>query len=177
VEEPSTASTADLSRCSVTHAYSTTSSVRTSSGGGTVRPSALEILRLITSSNRVACSTGTSIGSAPPQNLVHDVSGASKHVAKVRPVGHQASGVYKFPHPRSRATQSSAEATSRLRPQSVDLWDCVGCLRLRISYADTSRPQCFAPDRQQICSPPNLLGRLPTFARPCMEFMSEAGSP
>src|SRR5262245_60952792 len=34
-----------------------------------------------------------------PQNLVHDVSGASKHVAKVRPVGHQAPGVYKFPHP------------------------------------------------------------------------------
>src|SRR5262249_54442108 len=56
--------TTDLSRCSMTHAYSITSSARTSSGGGTVRPSALEVLRLITSSNRVACSTGTSIGSA-----------------------------------------------------------------------------------------------------------------
>src|SRR5260370_11267029 len=38
--------------------HSITSSARASSVGGIVRPSALAVLRLITSSNRVGCSTG-----------------------------------------------------------------------------------------------------------------------
>src|SRR5215468_1052749 len=47
------------------HFYSITSSARASSDGGTVRPSALAVLRLITSSNLVGCSTGRSDGLAP----------------------------------------------------------------------------------------------------------------
>src|SRR5215469_2273004 len=42
-----------------------TSSARVSSDGGIVRPRALAVLRLITSSNFVGCSTGRSAGLAP----------------------------------------------------------------------------------------------------------------
>ena len=45
--------------------YSITSSARSSSDCGIVRPSALAVLRLITSSNRDGCSTGRSPGLAP----------------------------------------------------------------------------------------------------------------
>ena len=45
--------------------YSITSFARTSKEGGTVRPSALAVLRLITSSNLVGCSTGRSEGLVP----------------------------------------------------------------------------------------------------------------
>src|SRR5262249_41862385 len=43
-------------------AYSITSSARASSIGGTSRPSALAVLRSITSSNLVGCRTGKSAG-------------------------------------------------------------------------------------------------------------------
>ena len=45
--------------------HSITSSARASSVGGTSRPSALAVLRLMTSSNLVACTTGRSAGFAP----------------------------------------------------------------------------------------------------------------
>src|SRR5262249_23182247 len=45
--------------------YWITSSARSSSDGGIVRPSALAVLRLMTSSNLVGCSTGKSAGLAP----------------------------------------------------------------------------------------------------------------
>src|SRR6266496_3168235 len=45
--------------------YSITSSARASSKGGTVKPSALAVLRLITSSNLVGCNTGRSVGLTP----------------------------------------------------------------------------------------------------------------
>jgi hypothetical protein len=45
--------------------YSITSLARASREGGTVSPSALAVLRLITSSNLVGCSTGSSTGLAP----------------------------------------------------------------------------------------------------------------
>jgi len=45
--------------------HSITSSARTSSVGGTVMPSALAVLRLITRSNLVGCSTGSSAGLPP----------------------------------------------------------------------------------------------------------------
>jgi hypothetical protein len=45
--------------------YSITWSARCKSDGGIVRPRALAVLRLITSSNFVACSTGRSPGFAP----------------------------------------------------------------------------------------------------------------
>ena len=47
------------------HPHSITSSARASTDGGTVRPSALAVLRLMTSSNRVACSMGKSPGLSP----------------------------------------------------------------------------------------------------------------
>src|SRR6266481_2887416 len=45
--------------------YSITTSARARIDGGTVRPSALAVLRLITSSNIVGCCTGRSAGLAP----------------------------------------------------------------------------------------------------------------
>src|SRR5215510_298965 len=45
--------------------YSITSSARASSVGGTSRPSALAVCRLMTNSNLVDCSTGRSAGLAP----------------------------------------------------------------------------------------------------------------
>src|SRR2546421_8156116 len=45
--------------------HSITSSARASSVGGTVRLSALAVLRLMTSSNLVGCITGRSLGLAP----------------------------------------------------------------------------------------------------------------
>src|SRR5258708_6072486 len=51
--------------CSATRRYSITSSARASNEGGTVRPSALAVLRLITSSYLVGCSTGRSEGLVP----------------------------------------------------------------------------------------------------------------
>src|SRR5262249_53702127 len=45
--------------------HSITSSARASSCGGTSRPSALAVFRLITSSNLVGCCTGRSAGFAP----------------------------------------------------------------------------------------------------------------
>src|SRR5215470_13467696 len=45
--------------------HSITRSARANRGGGTVRPRALAVLRLMTSSNLVGCSTGSSAGLAP----------------------------------------------------------------------------------------------------------------
>jgi hypothetical protein len=49
--------------------YWMTSSARPSSDGGIVRPRALAVLRLITSSNLVGCSMGKSAGLAPRRIL------------------------------------------------------------------------------------------------------------
>ena len=46
-------------------AYSITSSASASSVGGTARPSAFAVLRLITNSNLVGCITGKSAGLSP----------------------------------------------------------------------------------------------------------------
>jgi hypothetical protein len=50
-------------------AYSITSSARASSVGGTSRPSAFAVVKLMTSSNLVGCSTGMSAGFAPRRTL------------------------------------------------------------------------------------------------------------
>src|SRR6516165_206002 len=55
--------------------HSITSSARARSEGGTVRPSAFAVLRLITSSTLVACSTGRSLGLAP-RNILSTYSDA-----------------------------------------------------------------------------------------------------
>jgi hypothetical protein len=47
------------------HRHSITSSARASSGSGTVSPSALAVLRLITSSNLFGACTGSSLGFSP----------------------------------------------------------------------------------------------------------------
>src|SRR3984893_3090618 len=52
-------------RCGSRPHYSITSSARASSMGGMARPSALAVLRLMTSSYRVGCSTGRSAGLLP----------------------------------------------------------------------------------------------------------------
>ena len=65
----------EMTRCAISrlmrrskwHSYSITSSARVSSEGGTVRPSALAVLRLMASSNLVGCVTGRSAGLAPPR--------------------------------------------------------------------------------------------------------------
>ena len=49
--------------------HSITSSARASSAGGTSRPSAFAVLRFITRSNWVGCSTGKSAGLAPSQDF------------------------------------------------------------------------------------------------------------
>src|SRR5215472_5971859 len=49
--------------------HSITSSARASSDGGIVRPSALAVIRLITRSNLVGCSTGKLAGFAPRRIL------------------------------------------------------------------------------------------------------------
>src|SRR5215468_9876491 len=49
--------------------HSITSSARASSVGGMVRPSALAVIRLMTRSNLVGCSTGRSAGFAPRRIL------------------------------------------------------------------------------------------------------------
>jgi hypothetical protein len=48
------------------NSYSITSSARTSNDGGTVRPGALAVFMLITSSNLIVCSTGSSGGLGGP---------------------------------------------------------------------------------------------------------------
>ena len=58
-----------LMQCSKKHFYSITSSARASSVGGMSRPRPFAVLRLITNSNLVGCSTGRSAGLAPRRIL------------------------------------------------------------------------------------------------------------
>jgi hypothetical protein len=54
-----------LMHCSKLYLYSITSSATESSDGGTVRPSILAVIALMTSSNLLDCTTGRSAGLAP----------------------------------------------------------------------------------------------------------------
>jgi hypothetical protein len=56
-------------RIGASRSYSITSSAWTSSNCGTVRPSALAVFRLMTSSNVVGCSNGSSAGFSPFRTL------------------------------------------------------------------------------------------------------------
>ena len=60
---------AAMSNRSKQRSYSITSSAMASNPGGIVRPSDLETLRLISSSNLADCTTGSSAGRAPPKIL------------------------------------------------------------------------------------------------------------
>src|SRR5262249_38499999 len=63
--------------------HSITSSARASSVGGTVRPSACAVIRLMTSSNFVACSTGRSPGFAP-RKILSTYSAARRNMSGTR---------------------------------------------------------------------------------------------
>jgi hypothetical protein len=62
----------EVPTCDMASAHSITSSARASRVGGTVRPSAFAVLRLIMNSNFVGCSMGRSAGFAPvcTENLI-----------------------------------------------------------------------------------------------------------
>jgi hypothetical protein len=67
-------------------------SARSSSVCGIVSPRALAVLRLITNSNLVGCSTGRSEGFAPLRILsMH--GNASKQIGEAYPIGHQPAGI------------------------------------------------------------------------------------
>src|SRR5262249_21241149 len=70
--------------------HSITSSARASSVGGTSRPSALAVLRLIISSTFVACCTGKSAGFSPLR--IGPVWTPLVHAGKTSSVAHQATG-------------------------------------------------------------------------------------
>src|SRR5215813_6736235 len=61
-----------------------------------VRPSALAVLRLITSSNLVGCSTGRSDGLGTPENFVHEVRRAATQIGEVGSVGHQPPAIHRL---------------------------------------------------------------------------------
>ena len=65
--------------------HSITSSARASSVGGTSRPSAFAVLRLITRSNLVGCSTGISAGFAPRRILSVNSAARRKRLGKFVP--------------------------------------------------------------------------------------------
>ena len=62
-----------------------------------VRPSALAVLRLMTSSNFVGCCTGRSVGLEPCRNHVHVSCGAAEQVRNARSVGHEATKFRELP--------------------------------------------------------------------------------
>ena len=63
--------TCELMQCRKEHPYSITSSATVSSLTGIVKPSACAVLRLITISKSVGCTTGRSAGLAPLNTPVH----------------------------------------------------------------------------------------------------------
>ena len=78
-----------LVRRNIRRVYSITSSARASNGSGISRPSALAVLRLMTSSNLVGCSTGKVGRLGAFQDLV-DVGGGSPELLQhVGRVGHE----------------------------------------------------------------------------------------
>jgi hypothetical protein len=74
-----------------------TSSAWKRSVGGRVRPKTWAAVRLMTNSNVVGCSTGSSVGFSPLQDIVHIHGNASKVPGHARPAGHEPTGVDKFP--------------------------------------------------------------------------------
>src|SRR5262245_54052054 len=69
-------------------AHSINSSARNRNGSGIIRPSALAVVKLMTRSNLVGCSTGMSAGFAP-QNLVDMIGRAPPLVRPVWSIRHQ----------------------------------------------------------------------------------------
>jgi len=72
--------------------YSITSSARASSVGGMVRPSALAVLRLITSSYLVGACTGKSAGFSPSEDTIDVSRRTPVLIEEIRTIGDQATG-------------------------------------------------------------------------------------
>src|SRR5438128_10079174 len=77
--------------------YSVTRSARSKSVCGIVSPRAFAVLRLITSSNFVGCSTGRSAGVGAFEDLVDVPGRAPKDLGITRTVRHEASSLNKSP--------------------------------------------------------------------------------
>ena len=75
-----------LSTRALTSSYSITSSARVSSVGGMLMPSALAVLKFITNSNLVGCSTGRSAGFAPLKILSTKNADLTKLISKINAV-------------------------------------------------------------------------------------------
>jgi hypothetical protein len=69
--------------------HSIASSATASRDGGTARSSTLAVVKLMTRSNLVGCSTEMAAGFVSAQNLVHNLGGALPSVQPVRSIGHQ----------------------------------------------------------------------------------------
>jgi hypothetical protein len=82
--------------------YSITSSARARIEGGTFRPSALAVLRLMTSSNVVGCSNGSSAGVFAFQNPIDVIGGFVLRGGTVWPIRHQAAQGGELPGGRGR---------------------------------------------------------------------------
>ena len=94
--------------------YWITSSARASTAGGIVRPSALAVLRLITNSNFVGCSTGRSAGFAPLGSCRRRWQRGGQS-ASSRPIGHEATSLGKFLDCRRSPAAVLAAASSAIR--------------------------------------------------------------
>src|SRR5262245_46450506 len=72
--------------------YWITSSARSSNDGGITRPSAFAVLRLITSSNFVGCSTGRSPGLAPLR-ILSTKCAVRRNMLEVHSVAHETASI------------------------------------------------------------------------------------
>jgi hypothetical protein len=83
--------------------------------GGIVGPSAFAVLRLITSSNFVACWTGRSAGFAPFQDLVYIGGGAAMEICTIRAVAADL--------PPTSFTTTAARVPAELPPAAINMRD------------------------------------------------------
>ena len=72
------------------HPHLITLFARTSKFGGIVNPICLAVLRLMTNSNFVGCSTGKSAGLASFENFIYVNRGAAKLLGEIRRIRHEA---------------------------------------------------------------------------------------
>src|SRR5262245_33036684 len=84
-------------RCRKQRLYSMTSSARTSSVCGTVRPRAAAVLRLTARWIFVGCSNGRSAGLAPPQDLIDVNSGDPEEVRQILAVANEPASLCVLP--------------------------------------------------------------------------------
>ena len=114
--------------------YSITSSARASSVGGTSRPSALAVLRLITSSNLVGC-LHRQVGRLLAFEDAIDVAGAGPIlVRKIRPIGDQTTVRAKFAenvNGGQAVPGGQRDDQIAMRPRRHARWDDQAAIRTR----------------------------------------------